>query len=590
MSRRPRRPHRALTHARIGVVMILICAVMSVFGVRLLQLQGLDPKAYAARAEADSLQTVTLPAKRGAIVDRNGEPMAQSVEGLMLIADPLTTAPKATAIAQLLAERLGVDYFDTLAKLRKEGSRFAYLARRVPSTQAQAVLDELAERELAGVYSEPDPLRAYPADDVAANLLGFLGERDEDGKERPLAGLELAFNEHLSGTDGSETFEVGGGNRIPLGDNSLVRPEDGADLELTIDRDVQWYLQRVLRNAVLGARGESGSAVVMSTETGEVLGLADYPSYDANHPERSPKADLGSRAISEIYEPGSVQKVLTFAGLMDAGKVSPSTRLTVPGELEVQDRTIGDWFDHGRLRLTTTGVLAKSSNVGTVLSAEQMGPEQMRGYLTDFGLTRRTGVGLGGEAAGTIPDWETWSKVSRATISYGQGMNVTTLQMASAINAIANGGEYVSPSLIRGSATTDGGDEVGTDTSERRQVVKPQVAKDLAQMMEAVTAPEGGTAPSASITGYRVAGKTGTANRVSAECGCYDDTFTISFAGFVPADDPKFTIYFVIQNPRADVGGGSAGGPAFKEIGGYVLSRYGVAPTGAPAARLPLEW
>lgn len=579
------RSRRGTSLLRLRVGFILIAMVVSVFGARLFQLQGVDPKAYAARAEAVGLQTVTLPATRGAIRDRNGEPLAESADGLMLVADPTMTADDAGEIAKLVAARLGVDYFELLERLRKPDTRFQYLARRVPASEARVVVEELEERGYEGVETRRDPVRSYPARDVAANVLGFLG-----AEGRPLQGFELIFDELLSGRDGSATYETGGGQRLPLGENSVVEPVDGDDLTLTIDRDVQWYTQRVLRQTVQNARGRSGAAVVLDSRTGEVLALADHPTFDANEPTLSPARDLGMRSLFDVYEPGSVEKVLTAASLVDAGKVTARTRITVPSKLVRQDRVIGDYWEHGRLRLTLTGVLAKSSNIGTVLAADEFSPRELYDYLDGFGLGSRTGVGIPGEAPGILPWWETWSQINQDTISFGQGVSVNALQMAAAVNAVANDGVLVEPSLVKGAARTSTGATVGSATTTSRRVISEDAARMTAEMMEAVTDPETGTAPSAAIDGYRVAGKTGTAQRVGEECRCYDGTYTVSFAGFAPADDPRFLVYLVVQEPKDGLGGGATGGPAFKKIMTYLLRRYAVPPTGAPAPDNPVDW
>ncbi len=580
-----KRSLRGTSLLRLRVGFILIAMVTSVFGARLFQLQGIDAQAYAARAEAAGIESVTLPATRGAIVDRNGEPLAESADGLMLVADPSMTADDAGEIAKIVAGRLDVDYFEVLERLRKPDTQFQYLARRVPANDARAVLEEIESRGFEGVDTRRDPVRNYPAEDVAANILGFMGA---DG--RPLQGFELIFDELLSGKDGSATYETGGGQRLPLGENNVVPPVDGSDLALTIDRDVQWYTQRVLRQAVQGSGGESGAAVVLDSRTGEVLALADHPTFNANEPMLADPDDLGMRSLFDVYEPGSVQKVLTAASLVDAGKVTPDTRITVPPQLPRQDRIIHDYWDHEKLRLTLTGVIAKSSNIGTVLAADEFSPQEMYRYLRGFGLGEKTGVGIPGEAPGLLPFWKTWSQITQDTISFGQGVSVNALQMATAVNAIANDGVLVEPSLVKGTATTVKGRTVGSATSTSRRVISERAAELTTEMMEAVTDPEEGTAPAAAIEGYRVAGKTGTAQRVGAECGCYDGTFTVSFAGFAPADDPRFTIYVVVQNPRNGGGGGRVAGPAFAKIMGYALRRYAVPPTGTRPPRLPLEW
>ncbi|MCW2752960.1 MAG: peptidoglycan synthetase FtsI [Marmoricola sp.] len=565
--------------------------VLSLFGARLIQLQGLDPKAYAAKANAESLVTVPLPATRGQITDRNGVPLAETVAGMMIVADPLRTRPHAEDIARILADRLHLDYFDVLDGLMRQAPpgkpdiRFAYIARRVPATLATATVAAVTNAGFQGIETRPDPLRNYPAHDVAANLLGFL---NSDGV--PLAGLEQTFNRRLAGKDGTETYEVGGGNRIPLGENTETPPVNGRNLTLTIDRDVQFYAQRVLRTAVQGANAQSGAAIAMDTRTGEILALADYPTYDANDPGASPSNDRGSRALSDVYEPGSVEKVLTTSSLIDAGKVTPMTRIRVPSQLPVLNHTIHDYFQHGNLRLTMAGVIAKSSNIGTVLATRQFTHSQLWNYLDAFGIGHSADIGMPNQTRGVLPPVDTWSDLTQATVSFGQGLSVNALQMITAVNAVANGGELITPSLIMGSATTASGDLVGTAQATRRRVISAQAASLEARMMEGVTTQGLGTAPNAGIAGYRVAGKTGTAQEVGATCGCYDGSLDVSFSGFAPADNPRFTVYVVIKKPLHGGTGGGTAGPVFRKILNYLLQKYSVPPTDTPPANLPVFW
>jgi cell division protein FtsI (penicillin-binding protein 3) len=585
----PSRPRlknlRGSSLVRLRIGFLLIAMLVSVFAARLFQLQGIDAKAYVAKARAEGVVTVTLPANRGSITDRTGEPLAESVDGLMIVADPTLTAKHASQIATIIARRLDVDYFDVLDRLRKPDTHFQYIARRIPSTDARSVVEAIDARGYKGIDTRRDPVRSYPAEDVAANLVGFMNAEGDAAE-----GAELMFDTMLSGKDGSATYEVGGGNRIPLGDNSVVSPRSGHDLELTIDRDVQWYTQRVLRAAVQGSGGSSGAAVVMDSRTGELLALADFPTFDANQPTLSPRRDLGSRALRDVYEPGSVEKVLTASSLIDAGKVTPNTRITVPAQLRRQDRVIHDYFPHGKLRLTLTGVIAKSSNIGTVLAASQFSHRELYDYLRRFGLGSRTDIGVHGESAGVLNDWRTWSQINQDTVAFGQGLAVNAVQMAAAVNTVANGGVHVDPSLIKGQARTSGGDLVGSLTSKEHRVISARAAKLTTSMMEAVTNPEVGTAGVAAIDGYRVAGKTGTAQRVGKRCGCYDGTFTVSFAGFAPADAPRFLVYVVVQDPKNGGGGGTVGGPAFRKIMSYLLTKYAVPPTGSTAPTPRVEW
>ncbi|WP_244963145.1 peptidoglycan D,D-transpeptidase FtsI family protein [Nocardioides dongkuii] len=581
---------RGSPQTRLRIGFLLIAMVLSVFGGRLVQLQGFDPQSYAAMAAAEGMEEVDLPAERGEILDRNGQPLAGSVEGAMVVADPALTAERAPELAKFLANRLPVDYFTLLPRLREEGSRYEYVARQVPAAQAAAVVDAAKEAGFDGLTTYRDPMRDYPAGDVAANLVGFLGTPHPVEGDQPLAGLELAFDDLLAGTDGEASYQTGAGSKIPLGDSTKVPAVDGRDLTTTIDRDLQWYTQRVLRQTVEDSRAESGFAVVMDTRTGELLTVADHPTFDANHPGDADREDRVSRAMSDVYEPGSVEKVLTFGALLDAGKVTPRTRLTIPPRLDRQDRSIGDWFDHGTIRLTLAGVLAKSSNIGTVLASDLFEPGELRSYLEDFGLGRRTGIGVLGETPGILPSESLWTSQTEDRISFGQSLSVNAVQMAAAVNTIANEGVRVDPHVVRGSAETADGTVVGTDTATERRVISTEAARQTARMMERVVDPEAGVAPGAAVPGYRVAGKTGTAQRVGEECQCYDGTFTVSFAGFAPADDPRFTVYVVVQNPGNGGGGGSVTGPAFSKIMGYALRRYAVAPTGTRPSQLPVEW
>ncbi len=575
---------------RLRAGFVVIAMVLSFFGARLVQLQAIDPKSYAAMAAAEGSIEVVLPAGRGDILDRNDVPLADSVEGLMVVADPEWTRPAAPELAKFLATRLGIDYFATLDALRAEGSRFEYVARQVPSTLATDVLAEADALGYEGLSTRRDPARDYPAADVAANLVGFLGTPDPEEGERPLAGFELTFDKLLSGTDGSAHYQVSGGNRIPLGINTIDKAVDGQDLHTTIDVDLQWYVQRVVRQAVEDARGDSGLAIVMDSRTGELLAVADHPTFDATAPLEARRQNLGSRAMSDVYEPGSVEKVLTMSSLIDAGKVTPRTKLRVPGRLYRQDRAIKDWFPHDTINLTLAGVLAKSSNIGTVLAADKFSPQTLSRYLRAFGLGSRTDIGVRGETPGILPAGPLLTSQTKDRMAFGQSLSVNAVQMAAAINTIANGGVRVDPSIIAGTAVTDDGVTVGTDTATTRQVISPEAAKQTMRMMEKVIDPEDGVAPGAAVPGYRVAGKTGTAQRVGKDCGCYDGSFTVSFAGFAPADDPRFTVYVVVQNPRNGGGGGSVGGPAFAKIMSYALRRYAVPPTGTKPSDLPVEW
>lgn len=585
---RAARTGREAPRRRLHVGFVIVAILVSVFGVRLVQLQGLDAAAYAQQARELGVVSEVLPATRGTIRDRNGVPLAESLDGMMIVADPSKTRDDAPAIAQVLQDRLGINYLDAVKNLAypDEDSRFRYVARRVPSSQARAALEELDELGYKGIDLRRDPLRNYPNEDIAANLLGYTNREG-----LAVGGVEMLYDERLSGVDGSTTYDVGlGGARIPLGDNSVVEPRDGEDLTLTIDRDVQFYAQRLLRQAVDQARAESGSAVVMDARSGELIAVADYPTFDANEDYHDQTEQLGSAAFADVYEPGSVEKVLTAAALVEEGAVTPRTRITVPGKIKSSDRIIRDYFEHGTIRLTMAGVIAKSSNIGTVIASREVKDRILYNYLRAFGLGDRVGIEGYAQEPGMLAHWSDWIQVERDNITFGQGLAATAMHMTAALNALARGGEYIAPSVVRGRVLDNEGRATGSETSETRRVVSATTARKVTRMMQMVVDEQRGTAPAAAIPGYQVAGKTGTAQRVDPSCGCYGRDFTVSFGGFAPADDPRFTVYVVVHKPRNGGGGGSTGGPVFRKLMGYLLQKYSVPPSGAEPARLPLTW
>lgn len=579
---------RGAVDIRLRAALVVIVMVLSFFGARLVQLQGLDPQAYAARAAASGLVHVALPAARGRIVDRSGEVLADSIAGEMIVADPQATKRHAAAISKILADRLGLDYFSTLAVLSQGGgSRFAYVARRIPSTKATAAVAAVEKAGYHGLATRADPLRVYPGDDVAANLVGFMNDSGQ-----PSAGLEQSFDGLLKGRSGHETYEVGDGNRIPLGENSEVKPVNGKTLRLTIDADAQWYAQRLLRTAVTSSHAASGTVVAVDSDNGQVLALADYPTVNANNGGQSPKSDWGSRAVSEVYEPGSVEKVLTTSALIDQHLASPRTKLVVPPVLQVPGGLIHDDVTHGTERLTLAGAVALSSNIGVALAATRIKSTVLGSYLTKFGLGQTTDIGMPGESGGILSNPQGWSALTHANVAFGQGVAVTALQMAMAVNSVANGGRYVAPSLVLGKATDDSGQVVGSATSATHRVMATSTAHRVAKMLELVTTPGKGTAGyTAPIDGYNIAGKTGTAQEPGGACHCYRDGFyDVSFAGFAPAENPRFTVYVVVRHPQGEASGAGTAGPVFRQLMTYLLQKYDVPPTGKKPTNLHVYW
>ena len=569
------------TATRMRVAFLAIAFVLSLFCARLFQLQGVDANAYAAMAQAEGSRTVVLYAARGEILDRSGEALADSVDGVALTADPTQTAEKAPQIAALLTSRLDLDYFATVERLRTPDTQFVYLARQVPRWRGEAIREALLARGLVGVYTERDPLRNYPNGVVAAPVVGRTGA---DGSGQ--SGLELAYDETLTGTDGSATYDISvSGERLPVSSSDNEDPQSGQSVQTTLDRDLQWFADVRLAEGVRTTSADWGVAVTMDTRTGQLLQLSQAPGFNPRDDDLSGD-ELRVKALEDVYEPGSVQKVLTFGALLDSGAIDPDTKITVPGSLPVGGEVVHDDVPHGTWRLTATGVIARSSNIGTVIASQQIEDQELFDYLRAFGLGSTTDLGLAGETAGILSDPATWLPIQRANIAFGQGVAVNALQMAAAVNTIANDGVYVAPQLVAGTVNADG-ELAPSAAPETRRVISARAARSVALMMETVTH-EGGTAPETGIAGYRVAGKTGTAQRVDPVNGGYAGR-TISYVSFAPADEPRFLTYVVLDNAEGHFGSTGAG-PVVKDIMSMALKRYRIPPTGSQFPRQHLTW
>lgn len=566
---------------------------MSIFAGRLIQLQGVDANSYASQARDARMRTVVLPAARGDITDANGVELATTIDTVAITADPKLTAPAAAQIAGILAPRLGLDATTITKALQSPGKRFVYIARQVDQSLWKKIRADLATAGLAGISTESDPKRIYPAGSVAANLIGFVGT-DVDGLPAGLgglAGLESSQNNVLAGKNGQQTYEVSSeGPALPLGDDSLRKPLAGQGIALTIDADLQYIAQKAVTDAVKKAGADSGDAIVIDVQTGQILAMATAPTYDSNMPFATVKRvdDLPrDRPVTDTYEPGSVFKLFTASALLDQGLVTPATKELVPGYLYRDNSRIKDWWPHGTVGLTFAGAIARSSNIGTILAAEQMTPETQWGYLTKFGIGQRIDVGLPGERAGSLAPGSTWSPLTKATISFGQGVAVTALQMASGVATIANGGERVAPQLIKGYVAADG-TVTPAPAPARTQVISAKASRQLLSIMEQVTKPKG-IAPKGAIAGYRTAGKTGTAQKADADCNCYKN-YTVSFAQVAPADSPRFVAYVDLQNVGGHTTGGGNAGPIASQILKAALQKYHVPPSGSVAPNFALTW
>jgi len=544
---------------------------------RLVQFQFFDAGTYAERGLQARLQPVDLPAPRGNIVDRNGAILAGSAEARYVFADP-SRVEDPIATADALSPLLGVPRSELLPKLiphrREDGSEvlFEYLARGV----AVATGERVSELGLFGIGVRRDETRVVPGHDLAANLIGFTG-RDLQG----LAGLEASYNELLRGVDGTRRYEIGQeevnlDHEIPGGYSEETPARPGQSLQLTIDLDLQFEIQRVLANAMQQAGAYSGSAVVLDVTTGEVLAQASYPVYDAANPLASDENHRGDMASGMLVDPGSVHKAIVMAACLQESVVTPDSTLQLPAEIFKGATRFQDTHWHPPMAaFTMPGILAWSSNVGTIMLADQLGAQKLYEYQRAFGLGELTGEGLPGESAGLVQPPENWSADAHGSIPIGLGVAVTPLQMAAVYATIANGGVYVRPHLVRAVIGPDG---VSTPTTPQptRRVISVENATALRSMLEAVVTAPDATGVTAAIDGYRVAGKTGTG--LVVKDGVYVGGEVGSFIGMAPADAPRYVVAVFAHTPGGS--GGVIAGPAFAEMMEQTLRHFRVAPTG----------
>jgi cell division protein FtsI (penicillin-binding protein 3) len=565
----PRPNARADTGRRLVHALFAIAFVLVLLAGRLVQLQGFESTTYAAKAEQQRLRKVELAATRGSILDRDGRPLAMNVDARAVYADPkLVIDPAGTAAT--LAPFLKATVKDLTERLSRK-SRFVYLARGVDPETARTVM----KAALPGVGALPESRRVYPNNGLGAAVIGFVG-REGDG----LGGIEYALDRDLAGKPGEELVEEDTqGRQIPAGSHRVDPPVAGVSQVLTIDRDIQWFAEKTLAEQVAKTHAKSGQIVVMDVKTGEILALAVAPSFDPNAPAKSPASLRGNPALSTVYEPGSVNKVITAAAALETGLLRPDTPVVVPPSIRVADKTFTDAHAHGTETLTFTGVLAESSNIGTIGIAQRLGKDRIYEYLRRFGLGERTGIKFPGESPGLLPHPEDWWGTAMGTIPIGQGVAATSLQVASAYAAVANGGVRVQPSLIKGSLDNTGRLHPAAAPKKVR-AVSAKTASEVTTMLEAVVS-KGGTAPMAAIDGYRVAGKTGTARKVRPDGRGYAG-YVASFVGFAPADAPRLVVEVVLDEP-VPIFGGLVAAPVFRTVMGFSLGALHVPPTGRPS-------
>jgi cell division protein FtsI (penicillin-binding protein 3)/stage V sporulation protein D (sporulation-specific penicillin-binding protein) len=549
----------ALANRRIRLLAFLFAAVFAVALARAVWLQGIRAPSLEKLAVSQQRETVELPAHRGTIFDRLGVELALGEEAITVYANP-RQIDEPRKVAEVVARELGLDESSVLAKLSDRSKGFVYIARQADPDQAR----ELERQNIVGLGFYDEERRVYPQRKVAASVIGYAGV-DNDG----LAGVELALDDALTGEDGEETVVRDPfGRMLNIVDTKPVR--DGEDVTLTLDHRLQAQVEAVLRQtrAEYGAKG--ATAVVLDPKTGEILALAEAPGYDANQYAETPPDRVRMRAVTDTFEPGSVFKLVTYAAALETGLVKPSTTFYLDDSIDVADRTIHELAPRDPQVFTVEQMLAQSSNVGTVTLALELGKRRLAQWIDRFGFGRKTGIDFPGESPGIKLPLNEWTGSTIGTVPLGQGIAVTDLQLAAAYGAIANDGVLVEPHLVEKVGNTE------TASSKGRRVVSEKTARRMLQMLRTVVTD--GTGTEAQVPGYTVAGKTGTGQKPDPRGGYSDTRYVASFAGLVPASSPRLVILVSVDEPKADIYGGTVAAPAFAEIAKFALQYLDVPP------------
>lgn len=585
---------------------IIMVGALLIAGAQLFYLQVPGAPALQAQAASQLKVTDVDQAVRGAIVDRRNAKLAFTVEARALTFQPQrirkqlqeareksSTAPEPEArlreIAKGVSSRLDnkPSYATVLKKLRSPET-FEYLARAVDPAIATAITKEYPE-----VGAERQDLRQYPGGALAANVVGGI-----DWNGHGLLGLESSMDSVLAGTDGSITYDRGSdGVVIPGSYRNKHSAVNGSTLQLTLDNDIQFYVQQQVQQARDLSGAKNVSAVVMEAHTGEVLAMANDNTFDPSQDiGRQEHREMGNPAVSSPFEPGSVNKVITMATAIELGLTNPDEVLQVPGTIQMGGVSIKDAWAHGTVPFTTTGILGKSSNVGTLMIAQRVGPERFADMLGKFGLGQRTGVGLPGESAGLVPPMDQWSGSTFSNLPIGQGLSMTLLQMTGMYQTLANDGVRIPPRIVKATIDAD-----GNRTEEKRpdgvRVVSADTARTVRNMLRAVVQrdPMGyqqGTGPAAGVEGYQMAGKTGTAQQINPACACYyDNVYWITFAGLATADNPRYVVGIMMDAPSRNADGtpGYSAAPLFHNISAWLMQRENVPLSPDPGPPLLLE-
>jgi cell division protein FtsI (penicillin-binding protein 3) len=579
-----------LSKSRIKILIIGVFMIFVLLALQLVRVQVIQASEYQSKAANEMESTRNTPAPRGEITDINGVAFARSVSAITIVVDQ-TQITDPARVANFAAPILGLPVEEVQANITgtrrysivlKNGrpAQWDLLTKEIYEYN-KALTNEQLDKRIIGFFPERSFIREYPSGSLISSLVGFV-RADGIGA----TGLESSLNSVITGTDGRYSFANGYGAEIPGSQREIVAAKAGTTVRLTIDRDVQWVAAKAIAEAVKSSRAASGTVIVMDPRTGEIVAHATAPTFDPNNTKNVDLNLMRNPSVQDVYEPGSTGKVMTLAAALEEKTVAPTTVFAVPYKLKRGGSTFKDHDKHPVQQLTTSGILAVSSNTGTIKIGETISNEKLYSYLTKFGVGIKTGSGLPGESAGLMPKVENWSGTTAPTVAFGQGYSVTAMQATSVFATIANNGVRVSPTVIAGTQDASGHFTPAANRTTTR-VVSEDTARELRLMMESVVSPTG-TAPSAAIPGYRVAGKTGTAWRYNDKTGGYSG-YTASFIGFAPADAPRYVINVTIQDPRNGYYGGLLGGPVFKKVMTFVLQTKHVAPTGTKVMPVALN-
>jgi cell division protein FtsI (penicillin-binding protein 3) len=571
-----------IVQGRIRKIMAIAIVLFMLFGLRLIEIQAIRAKGYVQKSDIELSKTATLLAPRGAIYDKNGIELARSISAINIAVDQTVVNDPINA-AKVVAPILGLSESDLIPSLTGQ-RRYVLIAKDVAPSKWRAIYSAISNynieilkteggisKRIGGFVPERSYIRDYPTGKLSASLVGIINDQGIGA-----SGIESSLNSVLSGTNGKYVYANGRGNIIPGSEQVRVEAKAGTSIRLTIDRDVQWVAQNAISQAVAAARAESGTVIVMDPKTGHILAQASAPTFDPNDSKTITQNKLRNPSVQEVYEPGSTGKVITVAAALEERIVTPDTVFTIPYSMKIAGETFRDHEKHPPQRLTTTGLLAVSSNTGSIKLGQSLGKDNLYNYLKKFGIGENTNSKLPGESAGILHPVKNWSGTSLPTIAFGQGYSVTAMQATSVFATIANNGVRVKPTILAGLVDESGNFSAAND-SESIQVLSEETAMNLRKMMESVVSPSG-TAPSAAINGYRVAGKTGTAERYNPICKCYSG-YTASFIGFAPADHPRYVVSVTIQDPKGMHWGGVLAGPVFKKVMSFVLQNERIKPT-----------